>query len=139
MLKKTIEFTDYNGNPRKEDFFFNLSKAEVAEMNFSTSGGLAQMLTDMVAAQNMPKLAAIFKDILLKAYGVKSPDGRRFIKSKAISEEFSQTEAYSILYMELLSDETGKAIADFLEGVLPKVDNDAPKLEKPIADTSVIS
>ena len=119
MLKKTIEYTDYNGNPRKEDAYFNLSKAELAEMNFSTPGGMAQYLTDMVAAQNMPKLAAIFKDILLKSYGIKSADGRRFIKNKELSEEFMQTEAYSILYMELLSDESGKAISDFISGVMP--------------------
>lgn len=119
MLKKTIKFTDYNGNEREEDFYFNLTKAEIAEMNLSTAGGMEQMLKDIIAAQDMPKIAALFKDIILRAYGVKSADGRRFIKSKDLSAEFSQTEAYSELYMEILSDQTGEVAAAFINGILP--------------------
>lgn len=120
MLKKTITYTDYNGNVRTEDFYFNLTKAEINEMNLSTTGGLEQMIHEISSTMNVPKIAAVFKDLILRAYGVKSPDGRRFIKSKALSEEFSQTEAYSELYMELLQDETGAAANAFIEGVLPK-------------------
>lgn len=119
MLKRTIEYPDYNGNMRKEDFYFNLTKAELAEMNLSIAGGMAKMIEDLVSAQDAPKAAAIFKDIILRSYGVKSPDGKRFIKSKALSEEFMQTEAYSILYMELLTDDTAKAAATFINGILP--------------------
>ena len=120
MLKKTITYTDYNGNVRTEDFYFNLTKAEINEMNLSTTGGLEQMIHEISSTMNVPKIAAVFKDLILRAYGVKSPDGRRFIKSKALSEEFSQTEAYSELYMELLQDETGATANAFIEGVLPK-------------------
>lgn len=129
MLKKTITYTDYNGNERTEDFYFNLTKAEINEMNLSTTGGLEQMIHEITSTMNVPKIAAIFKELILKAYGVKSPDGRRFIKSKALSEEFSQTEAYSELYMELLQDETGAAANAFIDGILPSgiKSEEAPK------------
>lgn len=119
MIKKTITYTDYNGIERTEDHYFNLSKAEITEMNLSTAGGIKQMLDDAVAARDLPKLSAIFKDLILRSYGIKSADGKRFIKSKEISTEFSQTEAYSVLYMELLSDDTAAAAVAFINGILP--------------------
>ena len=82
MLKKTITYTDYNDNERTEDFYFNLSKAEVTEMELSTTGGLAEMIQKIVTTQDGPKLVKIFKDLVLAAYGEKSPDGRRFIKTE---------------------------------------------------------
>lgn len=121
MLKKTITYTDYNGSERTEDFYFNLSKAEVMEMEMSTSGGLAGMIQRIVAAQDAPAIIKIFKDLILKAYGVKSPDGKRFIKSEELSTEFSQTEAYSILFMELSTD--ADAASEFVTGIVP-VDKD---------------
>ena len=121
MLKKTITYTDYNGSERTEDFYFNLSKAEVMEMDMSTSGGLAGMLQRIVAAQDAPAIIKIFKDLILKAYGVKSPDGKRFIKSEELATEFSQTEAYSILFMELSTD--ADAASEFVTGIVP-VDKD---------------
>ena len=117
MIKKTIPYTDYNGNERKEDFYFNLSKAEVMEMEMSTQGGLAEMIQRVVAAQDQVSIIKIFKDLILKAYGVKSPDGKRFIKSKELSDEFSQTEAYSNLFMELATD--ADAAAAFVNGIVP--------------------
>lgn len=119
MLKKTITYTDYNGAERTEDFYFNLTKAELAEMNLSIEGGMETMIKGIIAAQDGPKLAALFKDILLRSYGEKSPDGRRFIKSPELSAEFTQTEAYSELYIELMTDETGEKAAAFIKGVLP--------------------
>lgn len=118
MLKKTITYTDYNGSERTEDFYFNLSKAEVMEMEMSTSGGLAEMITRIVAAQDAPAIIKIFKDLVLKAYGEKSPDGKRFIKSEEIATAFSQTEAYSQLFMELATD--ADAAAAFVNGIVPK-------------------
>ncbi len=115
MLKKTITYTDYNGVERTEDFYFNLSKAEAMEMELSTSGGLTEMVRRIVAAQDTPTIIKVFKEILLKSYGEKSPDGKRFIKSEALSEEFAQTEAYSQLFMELASDD--KAAAAFVNGI----------------------
>lgn len=117
MLKKTITYTDYNNVERTEDFYFNLTKAEVMEMEMSTSGGLAEMITRIVAAQDVPSIIKVFKDLVLKAYGVKSADGRRFMKSSELSDEFAQTEAYSVLFMELATDD--KAAAAFINGIVP--------------------
>lgn len=117
MIKKTITYTDYNGAERSEDFYFNLNKAEVMEMEMSTSGGLAEMITRVVKAQDQPAIIKIFKDLILKAYGEKSADGKRFVKSEEISTAFSQTEAYSQLFMELATD--AEAAAKFVNGIVP--------------------
>lgn len=117
MLKKTITYVDYNDCERTEDFYFNLSKAEIMEMEMSTSGGLAEMINRIVAAQDVPAIIKIFKDLILKAYGEKSPDGKKFIKSDAISTDFAQTEAYSQLFMELATD--ADAAAKFVNGIIP--------------------
>lgn len=128
MLKKTIVYTDYNGNERKEDFYFNLSKAEAMEMQLSTTGGLSQMIENIIAAQDTPALIKIFKELVLKSYGKKSDDGRRFIKSPEIAEEFSQTEAYSILFMELATDDV--AAAEFVNGITPNIEGKEQKIEE---------
>lgn len=125
MLKKTIRYVDYNGAERTEDFYFNLTKAELNEMNLSTTGGMEQMLRDIINAQDSPKMVAVFKELILKSYGVKSADGRRFIKSKELSVEFSQTEAYSELFVELLTDEN--AASSFINGILPFQAQDKPQ------------
>ena len=117
MLKKTIKYTDYNGVERTEDFYFNLNKAEIMEMQLTTVGGLDAYLKKIISAQDMPTLMRIFKDLVLKSYGVKSDDGRRFIKNEKLREEFEQTEAYSILYMELSTD--SDAAAAFVNGIIP--------------------
>ena len=117
MLKKTITYTDYNGAERTEDFYFNLSKAEITEMEMGVKGGLTETITRIVAAQDSPPIIKIFKDLILKAYGVKSPDGKRFEKSEELSTEFAQTEAYSNLFMELAFD-ANKA-AEFINGIVP--------------------
>ena len=127
MLKKTITYTDYNGAERTEDFYFNLSKAEVMEMEMSTSGGLAEMITRIVAEQDAPAIIKIFKELVLKAYGQKSPDGKRFIKSEEMAIAFSQTEAYSQLFMELATD--ADAAAKFVNGIIPSSDANAPALK----------
>ena len=95
MLKKTMTYTDYNGVQRTEDFYFNLTKAEIMEMEMSTVGGLAGMIEKIIATQDAPSIIKIFKELVLKAYGEKSPDGKRFIKNEELSTAFSQTEAYS--------------------------------------------
>lgn len=117
MLKKTITYTDYNGVERTEDFYFNLSKAEIMEMELGVSGGYAEMLKSIVNANDAPTLIKIFKDLVLRAYGEKSADGKRFVKSDAISEAFSQTEAYSILFMELATN--ADEAAKFVNGIVP--------------------
>lgn len=117
MIKKTITYTDYNGTSRTEDFYFNLTKAEIMEMEMGTTGGLAEMIQRIVAAQDAPAIIKIFKELVLKAYGEKSADGKRFIKSDEISTAFAQTEAYSQLFMELATD--ADSAAKFVNGVVP--------------------
>jgi len=118
MLKKRIKYVDYDNNEREEDFYFNLNKAEIAEMELSTEGGLQQWIEKIVDAQDTPQIIELFKKLILKSYGEKSPDGKRFIKNAQLSEEFSQTEAYSELFMELATDET--AAANFVNGIIPQ-------------------
>lgn len=130
MIKKTITYTDYNNVERTEDFYFNLTKAEVMEMEMSTTGGLGEMLKRIVAAQDQPALIKIFKDLILKAYGEKSLDGKRFMKSTEIATAFAQTEAYSILFMELATD--ADAAAKFVNGIIPS----GMSQVNPIAPTS---
>ena len=121
MLKKTITYTDYNGSERTEDFYFNLTKAEIMEMELTTVGGLSAMIEKIVAAKDGPTIIKTFKDLVLKAYGEKSADGRRFIKSPEIAEAFSQTEAYSQIFMELATDD--EAAAKFVNGIIPEVES----------------
>lgn len=116
MIKKTITYTDYDGNERTEDLFFNLSKAELIEMELSASGGMEKMLKRIIAEQDTRKIMEIVKSIILKSYGKKSDDGRRFIKSEELSQEFLQTEAYSELLLELMSDES--AASAFMNGLV---------------------
>ena len=117
MLKKKITYTDYNGVERTEDFYFNLTKAELTEMELGTVGGFAEMIQKVVAAQDSPTIVKVFKDLVLKAYGEKSPDGKRFIKSDEIATAFSQTEAYSQIFMELATD--AEAASKFVNGIIP--------------------
>lgn len=118
MLKKTIEYTDYNDVKRKEDFYFNLTKAEIMEMELSTTGGLAEMIQKIIDTQDTPQIIKLFKDLVLKAYGEKSADGKRFIKNDDIRDGFAQTEAYSELFMELATD--ANAAASFVNAIVPK-------------------
>lgn len=128
MLKKTITYVDFNGMERKEDFYFNLSKAEITEMELSTDGGLVERINRIVAAKDVPEIIKVFKQLILDSYGEKSLDGKRFIKSKEISEAFSQTNAYSILFMELAVDDV--AAAEFINGIVPKPDKSRDGMSK---------
>lgn len=120
MLKKTITYTDYNNVTHTETYLFNLSKAECMEMEMSTSGGLTEMINKIIETQDVPAIIKIFKDLILKAYGVKSPDGKRFIKSEELSTAFAQTEAYSVLFMELATN--AEEAAAFVNGIMPSID-----------------
>ena len=121
MLKKTITYTDFNDVERTEDFYFNLTKAEIMEMEMSVPGGLGGMIQKIVSAQDAPALIKLFKELILTAYGEKSADGKRFIKKDEhgyrLSEAFAQTEAYSILFMELATDD--KAASEFITKIIP--------------------
>lgn len=117
MLTKTITYTDYDGNERTEKFYFNLTQAELVEMEVSATGGFTRYIEKILESKDGGKIMEVFKELLFKAYGEKSPDGRRFIKSKELSVEFSQTEAYNKLFMELCTDD--KAAAAFVNGIIP--------------------
>lgn len=125
MLKKTITYTDYNGVERTEDFYFNLSKAELMDMEMGIEGGMVELINKIVAAKDNPAIMAIFKKLVLQAYGEKSADGKRFIKSEELSTAFSQTEAYSDLYMELSTN--ADEAAKFVNGIVPAIDKKATK------------
>lgn len=124
MLKKTITYPDFNGNTRTEDHYFNFTTTEIAEMELSTAGGLTAMIEGIIASQDQPAIVKIFKDLILKSYGVKSPDGKRFIKSEELSAEFSQTGAYDVLFMELATN--AEKAAEFFNGIIPKNPNANP-------------
>lgn len=117
MLKKTIKYNDFNGVEREEDFYFNLTKAELMEMELSVDGGFVERLNKIVSAKNAPEIIKEFKKIILNAYGEKSPDGKRFIKSKELTEAFEQTEAYSNLFIELATN--ADEAAKFINAVVP--------------------
>lgn len=122
MLKKTIKFTDYNGNDREEDFYFHLNQAELVELELGTKGGLAETIEVIANTQSTPELIEIFKKIILKAYGERVGDSRVFKKlnedGKPLYINFMQTEAYSVLFMELATD--SKAAAEFVNGIVPR-------------------
>ena len=128
MYKKTMTYTDFDGNERTEDFYFNLTKAEIMEMEMGTAGGLTTLILKIIAEKDQPKIIEMFKSLILKAYGVKSPDGKRFMKRANgvnLCDEFEQTEAYSDLFIELATD--ADAASEFVNNVIPKV----PDVEQP--------
>lgn len=129
MFKKTITYEDYNGVSRTEDFYFNLSRAEAAEMEMSIDGGLSERINKLIAAKDAPSIIKIFKDLILDSYGEKSPDGKRFIKiddnGRKLANNFAQTEAYSILFMELATN--AEAAAEFVNGIAPSIPTATPE------------
>ena len=123
MLKKTITYTDYDDNKRTEDFYFHLSKSELLEMEMGVSGGMSKLINKIITEQDTKKLIETFKEIIVKAYGEKSPDGKRFIKSKEAVEAFTQTEAYSDLFIELATDADAATV--FVNGIIPQTESNA--------------
>lgn len=131
MIKKTITYTDYNGNQRTESFWFNLTKAEVTRMEMSVQGGMAEMIDRIIDAQDAPSLISTFETMIQKSYGVKTPDGRGFVKRSEDLEAFMATEAYSELFMELVTNAT--AAAEFVNGIMPNDPEPKPAL---VADSN---
>lgn len=128
MVAKTLTYEDFNGNQITETFYFNLSKAELIDMQLSVEGGMDKLMQKISEEKDPAKLLSLFKMFILKSYGIKSEDGKRFIKDDALTEAFTQTNAYSDLYMSLLSD-TNNAI-NFITGIVP----DIPELNQKIAE-----
>lgn len=127
MFKKTMTFTDYKGVERTETFLFNMSKADIARMELGTTGGLAEKLQVLIDKKDAPEIMKFFEEFIRMAYGEMSADGRRFIKSEELANEFAQTEAYSDLYMELVTD--SEAAARFVNGVIPSLPSAPAKSE----------
>lgn len=119
MLKKTITYNDYDGNQRTEDFYFNLTKAEIIEMELSQDGGFVKMIEKIVATKDSKRIVEIFKELVLKAYGEKSLDGKRFVKNQEVRDAFSQTEAYSDLFMELTMNT--ESATEFVNGIISTI------------------
>lgn len=117
MFKKTINYEDFNGQQIKEEFYFNLTKAEIMEMQLEKTGGLTEYIQRIVDSKDVPQLVKLFKELILKSYGVKSDDGKRFIKTKEVVEAFTQTNAYSEFYMELATN--ADAASAFVNGIIP--------------------
>ena len=118
MLKKTITYSGFDGTQYTEDFWFGLTKGDLIEMEANTPGGMQEYLKQIAQAQDVRAVLDMFKELIFKSYGKKSPDGKRFIRSRELSEEFSQTNAYDVLLMEIFSDES--AAAAFVNGILPQ-------------------
>lgn len=128
MLKKTIKYRDLDGKEVTEDFFFHLSKAEIIEMELSREGGLAKHLQDVIASENGAEIVKVFKNLVLQAYGVRSVDGKRFVKTPHARAEFEGTEAYSELFMSLVTN--AESAADFINGIMPAgMEQDVAKLQ----------
>ena len=118
-----MTYTDYNGILRTEDFYFNISKAEAAEMELTTEGGLSNIIKEIIDSNDKKKLVMMFKDLILNAYGEKSADGKHFVKNDKVKNAFSQTEAYSDLFMELATNDV--SAAEFINGITPIYDTPA--------------
>ena len=132
MLKKKIKYQDLDGNDLVEDFYFNLTKAELAEMELTTKGGFAESLQAIIDTEDGQLIIDTFKDIIRKSFGVRSEDGKRFMKNPKYFEEFSETDAYSVLFMQLVTD--AAASSAFIRGIVPqdlseKIPQDKPSLE----------
>lgn len=123
MYRDHRTYIDFNGVERTEDFYFNLSKAEIADMELSTTGGIKDMVDKILAAKDQAKLVSLFKDLIRMAYGVKSEDGRNFIKNDKVREDYFSTNAYSDLYMELATND--QFASQFFEAILPVTATDS--------------
>lgn len=117
MIKERIKYTDFNGEEREEDFYFNLTEAELTELQLSYNGGLDGLIKKIVDTKDQGELIKIFKEIVLLAYGEKSGDGKYFLKNDEIRTKFASTQAYSDIFMSLVTDD--KKASDFVNGVVP--------------------
>lgn len=129
MLKKTITYVDYNDQKRTEDYWFHLTKSELIELDASNEGGLETTIRKIIKETDTKRIVELVKDLVLKSYGEKSADGKRFVKSKEAAEAFMQTEAYSQLFVDLISDPD--QMTAFFKGAIPQdVREQADKMQK---------
>lgn len=119
MLKKMITYEDFNGQTQTEPFYFNLSESELTEMELLSDGRLSDTLSGIIRSESLRHLVMFIKKLILDSYGVPSDDGKKFIKSTELSEDFYRTNAYDELFKEITRDKDGKAMEAFIDGVLP--------------------
>ena len=130
MLKRTINYTDFDGNNHSEVFYFNMSKSELIELDVSHKSGFAENIQRIIAAEDRQALIAEFKNLILVSYGVRSEDGKRFVKSDELRNELEQSAAYDALFMELATND--QAAAEFINGVIPQeLRGNAPETKTP--------
>lgn len=129
MLKRSISYEDFNGNSVSEVFYFNITKSELIELELSYEGGFQEALQNIIDAQDHRRLVEEFKKIILFAYGIKSDDGKSFVKNDDLRTAFSQTAAYNALFLELAT-EADKA-ATFINAIMPRDIQSAPDQDKP--------
>lgn len=118
MLKKTITYTDYDGMERTEDFWFNLSKTELTKLDAELPGGVLGVLRKIIDKKDRKALVDFIETLILRSYGEKTLDGKRFVKTPDMAEEFMQTPAYDELFMSILSDTDSQT--GFINGVIPQ-------------------
>lgn len=126
MLKEKIKYVDYNGLEREEDFYFNLNRVELVELQLSTPGGFDAKLKKAIDDKDVSTLIEIVKDLVIKSYGVKSEDGKRFIKSKELTDSFIQSEAYNTLFMKIISD--ADYAPKFINAIIPAIEENQPQI-----------
>lgn len=133
MLKKPITYTDFDGNTRTEDHYFNLTRAELTKMQWEIDGGMIQFLDRIVKEDDSKNIMKYFDKFICMSYGEKSLDGKRFDKSPEITAKFVNSAAYDALFMELCS--STKACVDFFNAVIPQAaaGQDTPNLVAPNA------
>lgn len=117
MVKEIIKYTDFNGNECEEVAYFNLTKSECAKLQLGMKEGLSNYIKEVVESNNNKAMVELFEKIVLDSYGVKSEDGKRFVKSEELKTEFSQSAAYDELFFTLATD--GDKAKQFIEGVIP--------------------
>lgn len=117
MLTKAITYTDYNGNKKTKNFYFNLTKTELAKMELTNKAGMLETIKAMINEDDRQKIIDLFESLVIGAIGEKSADGEYFIKNEQIVENFKNHPAYDVLFMELISSE--KAMADFINAIVP--------------------
>jgi hypothetical protein len=117
MLRKEVEYKDFDGNDRKDVLWFHLNEVEITEMDLETSGGLVKYMESIIDTNDVNQLITIFKDLLIRSYGERSMDGKHFYKDDKIRNEFVSSAAYPVLYMEMVSD--ADKTVEFINGIVP--------------------
>lgn len=138
MLKKTIKYKDLDGNEVEDDFYFNLNKAEILELELKRKGGLEAYMNELIAAEEGGQIIGIFKEVMELSIGYRSADGKQFIKNQEVRDRFFQSDAFSSLLMEFLSNPSEEMGAAFFRGMVPvDVAEESPALSgqaKPVTD-----